>query len=760
MKKFLSLILLTCILFISPTPASAEFFSDVILTSSNAIWTDSRAYSTLQDALDAVGSKEREIVVAKEEICTSLTIPSNIHLKFTKSGSITNLGQLTINTKNITAPSQQIFTGSGDIDFANGTVLKSSWFADLPTCFDITNDDYVTVVIDRGWDAHVNANCSVGDNVTLKWESSTNRIVIDSGFTLSNIKNIEAGNFQIFSGNGDLDFLDGTELKLNWFPRLRSVLNWVESEEVTIVVNEDSPVDYSDTVASNEAIKVVPGGCLSISAGVTLTINGPFEAGLYQVFSGDGSVSFGDGAVKEVYPQWWGENTTPGTTDMTERIQKAIDSISGEGVIFLGSEDYALSSSGLSETYYNSGASVTADTGCLILRDGIHLVGSGEGTVLKPADPADTAIYVVAYEDAGVHNLKIDSSWVATDAGHGIFQVYKTDVADATISNLTFENLWIVNVGGYAVGLQNGTFENVHLRNLRSKNTGADGIDIKNRGTSEDSKGVFLENIYIESFGQRLDGQAGIDIRGICTINNIQVVDVGRSTVSQTGIRFRTSGGAGTEQWARRSSLTGFYIRGDAAIATLYGITVGSSDVSILGGVIEDCNDGIVVAGNANESADRVSVIGISVDNADNEAFSSTTGGDFVKFIGCTVRDSLTGFRIEGDNNSVIGCDAVNCSTDLSLSTAAAASVITIGNHFDEDFAVFDSPTTGRAGVAVKGSSTDIDLELQPKGTGHLRIGYADAAASVPGNFAADRILEVKTSDGTILYIPAMDSAW
>jgi len=61
----------------------------------------------------------------------------------------------------------------------------------------------------------------------------------------------------------------------------------------------------------------------SFRAGYKITINGPFSAGLYQVFSGDGSVSFGDGAVVEVYPEWWGADTS--SSDNTVAFQAAFD---------------------------------------------------------------------------------------------------------------------------------------------------------------------------------------------------------------------------------------------------------------------------------------------------------------------------------------------------------------------------------------------------------------------------------------------------
>jgi hypothetical protein len=67
-------------------------------------------------------------------------------------------------------------------------------------------------------------------------------------------------------------------------------------------------ISANTTVTSN--IRLLPhnGANISIPTGVTLTINGPFEAGSYQVFSytGTGRVVFGPGSVKQLVPQWWG----------------------------------------------------------------------------------------------------------------------------------------------------------------------------------------------------------------------------------------------------------------------------------------------------------------------------------------------------------------------------------------------------------------------------------------------------------------------
>lgn len=408
MFKFQTKLLITifmCLLLVSS--ASAEFFSDVIVTSPDGIWTDSRSYVSLQAAINSVGANDREIVIVNPQSVTNLTVPSNVRLKFLRNGSINNSGQLTINTRNITADDRQIFTGVGDIDFVNGSVVRSSWFSDVVDAFNVTSDDSLTMIISEP--GHVTSNATVGNEVSLKWEAIDNHLIVYGGKILSNVKNITADNYQIFAGAGDIDFLDGSELYLSWFRRLRSVLTWVENERVTIIVNEDSLVEYTQASTFNECIKFVSGGVLNISAAVTLTlnglveagscqiftgagtltynspttprltwfsdlssavasigmfetvliidtddimtgniavpitlalefikgntivttghtltINGSFSAGLYQTFSGVGTVTFGPGAVVATYPEWWDEDAGDGTTDCTLAVNAAI----------------------------------------------------------------------------------------------------------------------------------------------------------------------------------------------------------------------------------------------------------------------------------------------------------------------------------------------------------------------------------------------------------------------------------------------------
>ena len=296
--KTLKLFFLSLILILSlSTGVKAEYFSDVIVTSPNGIWTDTRAFATLNAAVTAIGTAQRTILIASPQIVTTLTVPSNVTLKFERDGSITNSGQLTINTKNIIADDHQIFTGLGDIDFAPGTVVRLSWFWNFWNAISVTSDDKVTLVINKAITA--TASCAVGNDVTLKWESSGSLITANNGVVISNIGQIEAGDYQILAGAGNFRFRDGTTLNLKWFPMLRTALTWINTNKETLYVDSSSTVDYSDSIPSNIQMQVNKGGNLSVSPGITLTIDNAKQMNIGPYYSdpfiGTGSVAITGG---------------------------------------------------------------------------------------------------------------------------------------------------------------------------------------------------------------------------------------------------------------------------------------------------------------------------------------------------------------------------------------------------------------------------------------------------------------------------------
>ena len=93
---------------------------------------------------------------------------------------------------------------------------------------------------------------------------------------------------------------------------LAGAVTSIGSSNVTLTVTNIQPVSTSLVIPANISLKVYNSGSITISAGQTLTINGPFDAGLYQVFSGSGNiVIFGSGSITEYQPVWFGNTTTP-----------------------------------------------------------------------------------------------------------------------------------------------------------------------------------------------------------------------------------------------------------------------------------------------------------------------------------------------------------------------------------------------------------------------------------------------------------------
>jgi len=88
----------------------------------------------------------------------------------------------------------------------------------------------------------------------------------------------------------------------------------IGATQTTLVVPNAQTLTASLTIPSNIHLIPLKGGSIAKAPGCTLTINGSFEAGPYQVFSGfsAGDVTFGSGSVKEVIPQWWGADSIAG----------------------------------------------------------------------------------------------------------------------------------------------------------------------------------------------------------------------------------------------------------------------------------------------------------------------------------------------------------------------------------------------------------------------------------------------------------------
>ncbi len=77
---------------------------------------------------------------------------------------------------------------------------------------------------------------------------------------------------------------------------------------VTVWVTTPVSITSNFTIPSNITLVVLSTGSISVGAGLTLTINGPFQAGLYRVFYGSGTIVFGSSTT--MLPEWNGTGTS------------------------------------------------------------------------------------------------------------------------------------------------------------------------------------------------------------------------------------------------------------------------------------------------------------------------------------------------------------------------------------------------------------------------------------------------------------------
>ena len=213
------------------------------------------------------------------------------------------------------------------------------------------------------------------------------------------------------------------------------------TSSVLYIPNEQS-VTGDVTVPATLTLKFSPGGFLNIATTKTVTINGNIDAGLTKIFScaGTGKVVFGAGAVKEVYAEWWGNNTTPGTTDMTAALKSAL--ATGENVFMLNT------------TYGHTGGLQQSTMGQAVRGVSKKFISlGGSGTVLKKLSGT-----LVGYE-MGSHNGTLEDITFDNNALAG--SALKPISHYMTVRNITINRQGGTDFGMTLESVNTSYFENI-----------------------------------------------------------------------------------------------------------------------------------------------------------------------------------------------------------------------------------------------------------------------------------------------------------
>lgn len=119
------------------------------------------------------------------------------------------------------------------------------------------------------------------------------------------------------------------------FSTLTTLLTTISTNNATIYFGRGTyKLSINIIIPSNVNLKIENGAMFSVDSGVTLTVNGGIEAGLWQVFSGLGAVG-GNPLIDTIYPEWFG--------DGVNSIVKASLLADYSSMILLTSANYTIS---------------------------------------------------------------------------------------------------------------------------------------------------------------------------------------------------------------------------------------------------------------------------------------------------------------------------------------------------------------------------------------------------------------------------------
>jgi hypothetical protein len=219
------------------------------------------------------------------------------------------------------------------------------------------------------------------------------------------------------------------------------------------------------TIPANVTLKIPAGAVLSIATGKTLTINGPLDAGLYQVFDcvGTGKVVCGAGSVAAVYPVWWGAKRD-GVTDDLAAISAAAASLTSGGTIRFSPGTYAVNGT-------VSGIALLSDTNAVL----------DKGAIINVL-PNNLVSYAIFYLNS-VHNVSISGGELIGDrathtgvTGEWGNAIWVTASTDISIKDIEIHGFW--GDGIYLGEIDGSNSSWINLKNIKSYNNRRNGLTV------------------------------------------------------------------------------------------------------------------------------------------------------------------------------------------------------------------------------------------------------------------------------------------
>lgn len=267
----------------------------------------------------------------------------------------------------------------------------------------------------------------------------------------------------------------------------------------TLVISDLQKLSGDIVIPSDVSLSITKGGAIVNPAKYTVTIAGPFTAGLYKVFEGfrQGDIHFIDGSVKEVSPQWWGENSAAS-------INKAINAFPK---VFCPPGLYLIES----EVLLNSNTHLRGVRGETVFQRprGVRYAGKNIAGVTY-ADPFMIGFHTYgsgnysARTNVTVEGITVDgNSYNSTDSGRmaGIYlhSGSHLSVIDCEVKNLGRTADFVLSIGIAFSWVKDGV-----IKKCQSHDNSGDGINVF----------AFNQDVVVTENETYRNGVAGIEVEG------------------------------------------------------------------------------------------------------------------------------------------------------------------------------------------------------------------------------------------------------
>jgi hypothetical protein len=248
--------------------------------------------------------------------------------------------------------------------------------------------------------------------------------------------------------------LKQNEYRIGDYATLDAAITAIGATSGTLIIDVNTTLTASAVFPKTLHLVIPRGGSITKAGAFTVTHSGSLEAGPYQIFIGfaKGDVQFN--SILNVYPEWWGNNTISGTTDMSLKLQCAIDSTSGN-VIFQPT------------TYGVSiGTAITLEAGAtlcaLVMKSNMHLRGVKGLSTIKLLDDQSSNATPLKFNILAGNNaytdISIDGIIFDLNAANNLTNKNNTNSASFIVSG----SVAVVGQDAYVEGLKitNCVFQN------------------------------------------------------------------------------------------------------------------------------------------------------------------------------------------------------------------------------------------------------------------------------------------------------------